>query len=406
MLKCGLLGRKLGHSFSPEIHGLLADYSYELIELEPEELGNFLETTSYHGFNVTIPYKKDVIPYCSALSPAAEAIGSVNTLVRRENGWYGDNTDYAGFSYMLDSQGVDIGGKKALVFGTGGASLTVNKVLADRGAGEIVNISRRGENNYNNLFLHADAQVIINATPVGMYPNAGTSPADLENFPLCEAVLDIVYNPALTALLLDAEKRGIPHVGGLGMLVAQAHAAAEIFLNKSINRSIISCIQEKIQNSTRNIVLVGMPGSGKSKKGQLLAQKLGREFVDADDYFTSLHGISPAEAIKTLGEDEMRKMETRCLGSLGQRSGLVIATGGGCVTREENYPLLHQNGIIIWVKRPLGELPTNGRPLSQSCGVQELYNRRKASYEAFADVEIDVSSSVEEAVAAIMEAIK
>ncbi|MBR5490859.1 MAG: shikimate kinase [Oscillospiraceae bacterium] len=406
MLQCGLLGRRLGHSFSPEIHALLADYPYELIELEPEALGEFLQSTPYDGLNVTIPYKKDVLAYCASLSPAAEAIGCVNTLVRRENGWHGDNTDYAGFAYMLDSLNVDIKGKKALVFGTGGASLTVNKVLSDRGAGEIVHISRFGENNYNNLSLHADAKVIINATPLGMYPNAGAAPASLENFPLCEAVLDVVYNPSRTALLLDAEKRGIPHVGGLGMLVAQAHAAAEIFLNKSLDRSIICRIQKEIEKKTRNIILVGMPGSGKSKKGQLLAGKLGREFVDADEYFTSCHGLSPAEAIKSLGEEKMREMETHVLKILGQRSGLVIATGGGCVTREENYPLLHQNGIIIWVKRPLEELPTKGRPLSQSCGVAELYNRRAGLYEAFADVEIEVSSSVEEAVDAIMEAIK
>ncbi len=402
----GLLGRKLGHSFSPQIHAALADYEYGLYELEPEALGTFLETTALDGMNVTMPYKKDVMAHCASLSPAAEAIGSVNTLVRMPHGWHGDNTDYAGFAWMLDSLDVDVKGKKALVFGSGGASLTVKKVLGDRGAGEIVTVSRSGENNYDNLNLHADAEIIVNATPLGMYPNAGVAPASLALFPKCEAVLDLVYNPARTALLLDAEERGIANCSGLGMLVAQAHAAAEIFLNKSLDRSIIEGIRRSIENETRNIVLIGMPGSGKSKKGRLLAQRLGRDFVDADEYFAVVHGISPAEAIGTLGETEMRKMETQVLRELGQKSGLVIATGGGCVTREENYPLLHQNGLIIWVKRPLAELPTKGRPLSQSCGVSELYARRVRLYEGFADVNIEVSDTVEAAVEAIMEAIK
>jgi len=406
MLKCGLLGRKLGHSFSPQIHAALADYPYGLYEVEPEALGPFLEITSLGGMNVTMPYKKAVIAYCASLSPAAEAIGSVNTLVRMPYGWHGDNTDYAGFSYMIDSLNLSVEGKKALVFGTGGASLTVRKVLSDRGAGEIVTVSRSGENNYANLHLHSDTEIVVNATPVGMYPNAGTAPASLELFPKCKAVLDLVYNPARTALLLDAEARGIAHCSGLGMLVAQAHAAAEIFLNKSLDRSIIDDIRRSIENETRNIVLIGMPGSGKSAKGRLLAEKLGRDFVDADEHFSRIHGMSPAKAIRTLGEKEMRKMESAVLRELGQKSGLVIATGGGCVTREENYPLLHQNGIIVWVKRPLAELPTKGRPLSQSCGVQELYARRAGLYMNFSDVSIEVSDTVEHAVEAMMEAIK
>ncbi len=406
MGRFGLLGRKLGHSFSPQIHAELADYEYGLYELEPQSLKVFLEATKLDGFNVTIPYKKDVMSCCASLSPRAEAIGSVNTLVRMPYGWHGDNTDYAGFLWMLNSLGVDVRGKKALVFGSGGASLTVTKVLADCGAGELITVSRSGENNYNNLHLHADAAVIVNATPLGMYPDTGKAPASLGLFPACEAVLDLVYNPARTALLLDAEERGIAHCNGLGMLVAQAHAAAELFLNKELDRSIIESIRQSIEKETRNIVLVGMPGSGKSAKGRLLAKKLGRDFVDADQHFGLIHGMSPAEAINTLGENRMREMETETLRELGKKSGLVIATGGGCVTRAENYPLLHQNGIIVWVKRPLAELPTNGRPLSQSCGVSELYARRAGLYEQFSDVSIDVADTVESAVMAIMEAIQ
>ncbi len=406
MLKCGLLGEKLGHSFSPHIHKALADYEYGLYEVEPGMLDLFLQITSLDGMNVTIPYKKSVIRSCASLSPQAEAIGSVNTLVRMPYGWHGDNTDYDGFCYMCDSIGLDASGKKAVIFGSGGASLTVRKVLADRKAREIIVISRSGENNYENLHLHADAEIVVNTTPLGMYPNVGAAAASLDNFPKCEAVLDIVYNPARTALLLDAEDRGIKCCNGLGMLVAQAHRAAEIFLNKRIDSSAIEKIRADIARETGNIVLVGMPGSGKSKKGSLLAEKLGLKFVDADEHFTEVHGISPAEVISTQGENAMREMETEVLAELGKQSGLVIATGGGCVTREENYRHLHQNGTIVWVKRPLAELPTNGRPLSQSCGVQELYARRAALYERFADVNIEVCDTVEHAVDAILEAIK
>lgn len=406
MLKCGLLGEKLGHSFSPQIHNALADYEYGLYEVEPDKLDLFLQITKLDGMNVTIPYKKAVIRSCASLSPAAEAIGSVNTLVRMPYGWHGDNTDYDGFCWMCDSIGAEIGGKKCLIFGSGGASLTVRKVLADRGAREVVVISRSGENNYGNLHLHADAEIVVNTTPLGMYPNTGVAAASLEHFPHCEAVLDIVYNPARTALLLDAEARGIKCCNGLGMLVAQAHRAAEIFLNKRIDTEKIERIRADIARSTGNVVLIGMPGSGKTRKGRLLAERMGKKFVDADDYFTEKFGVTPAEVITAEGEAVMRKMETEILSELGKQGGLVIATGGGCVTREENYPLLHQNSTIVWVKRPLAELPTKGRPLSQSCGVQELYARRAALYERFADVSVEVCDTVGHAVDAILEVLQ
>lgn len=406
MLRCGLLGEKLGHSFSPQIHKALADYEYGLYEVPAASLDAFLASTKLDGMNVTIPYKKAVIRSCASLSPAAEAIGSVNTLVRMPYGWHGDNTDYAGFCWMCDSIGTEIAGKKAVVFGSGGASLTVRKVLADRGAREVVVISRTGENNYENLHLHADAEIVVNTTPLGMYPHTGAAAASLSHFPKCEAVLDIVYNPARTALLLDAERRGIKHANGLGMLVAQAHRAAEIFLNKRLDSSVIESIRDSIARETENIVLVGMPGSGKTKKGRLLAEKLGKRFVDADEAFTDKFGVTPAEVITDRGEETMRKMETEILAELGRQSGLVIATGGGCITRPENYPHLHQNGTIVWVKRPLAELPTKGRPLSQSCGVQELYARRAPLYESFADCSVEVCDTVENAVDAILEALK
>ncbi len=402
----GLLGRKLGHSFSPRIHNLLASYPYGLYEVEPASLDSFLAMTSLEGMNVTIPYKKDVIRSCASLSPQAEKIGSVNTLVKEPYGWHGDNTDYFGFRYMVQSSGVSVAGKKALVFGNGGASLTVRTVLADMGAAQVVVISRSGEDNYENLHRHYDAAILVNATPVGMYPDTGKAVCSLDGFTRCEAVFDLVYNPARTAILLDAEARGIPAVNGLSMLVAQAHRAAELFTNKPIPKEKIAEITALLEKETRNIVLVGMPGCGKTKKGRLVAEKLHREFVDADIYLAEKLGRTPAEIITADGEEAFRKAETQVLAELGAKSGLVIATGGGCVTREENYDLLHQNGLIVWVQRPIEDLPTNGRPISQTNPLEQLYAARKPLYERFADVTVDVCTSVEDAAMAIIEVIK
>lgn len=406
MSSYGLLGEKLGHSFSPQIHNMLCGYAYGLYEVPPGSLDSFLAITSLDGMNVTIPYKKDVIRSCASLSPEAERIGSVNTLVRMPYGWHGDNTDYFGFSWMVESSGVSIQGKKALVFGNGGASLTVRLALADMGAREVVVISRSGGDNYENLHRHYDADVLVNATPVGMYPNTGKAVCSLEGFTNCEAVFDLVYNPARTAILLDAESRGMVAVNGLSMLVAQAHRAAELFTNKLLPREKIARITAALESQTRNIVLVGMPGCGKTKKGRMVAQKLGREFVDADVYLAEKLGRTPAEIITAGGEEAFRREETAVLAELGKRSGLVIATGGGCVTREENYPLLHQNGVIVWVQRPVSQLPTKDRPISQANPLEELYARRESMYERFADVSVDVCTSIEDAANAIIEVIK
>lgn len=401
----GLLGEHLGHSFSPQIHALLGDYAYGLFEVPPEALGSFLTETELDGMNVTIPYKKTVMSHCSGLSPEAERIGSVNTLLRTEHGWYGDNTDYFGFRYLLLSSGVDPKGKKALVFGSGGASLTVCAVLADMGAVPVV-ISRSGENNYHNLSRHYDAGILVNATPVGMYPDNGRAVCPLEGFDSCELVLDLVYNPARTALMLDAEARGIPAVNGLGMLVAQAHRAAELFTGSPIPAEKIEEIRSGVEKQTRNIVLVGMPGCGKTHKGRLLARRLGRRFVDSDEFFASRHGCTAAEMIVREGESAFRRAETEVLRELGARSGLVIATGGGCVTVPENYALLHQNGLIVWLRRPLSRLATKNRPLSKAGDLSKLYEKRRGSYERFADISVDSAETVEKGVDAIMEVIK
>ena len=400
-MKCGLLGRKLGHSYSPQIHGMLGDYSYALFEKEPEQLASFLKDGDFSGINVTIPFKKDVIPYLEELSPAARKIGSVNTIVRRADGTlYGHNSDYFGFVSLVRHSGIAVDGKKVLVLGSGGTSNMVVTALKDLGAAPVV-ISRSGENNYDNLHLHADASVIVNATPVGMYPNTGVSPIDLNRFPKLEGVLDVIYNPAKTKLLLDAEALGIPHENGLWMLVAQAKEASEYFTGKKLPDSCIGKIHHILSCQMKNIVLIGMPGCGKSTVGKLLAEKLGRSFVDADEEIIQLAGKSIPEIFAQDGEEVFRKWETTALENLGKQSGLVIATGGGCVTQQRNYPLLHQNGTILWLTRQLHKLPTEGRPLSQPGKLQEMFAQRQSLYRQFADAEISNDGPVEETLEAI-----
>lgn len=401
-MKCGLLGRKLGHSYSPQIHGLLGDYSYELFEKEPEQLPFFLKDDDFTGINVTIPYKKDVIPYLDELSPAARKIGSVNTIVRRADGsLFGHNSDYFGFVSLVKHSGIAVEGKKVLVLGSGGTSNMVVTALKDLGAVPVV-ISRSGENNYENLHLHADASVIVNATPVGMYPNTGVSPIDLKRFPSLEGVLDVIYNPAKTKLLLDAEGLGIPHENGLWMLVAQAKEASEYFTGKKLSDAVIERIHRVLSHQMQNIILIGMPGCGKSTIGALLAEKQNRKFLDADKEIIRLAGKSIPDIFAQDGEDVFRRWETTALENLGKQSGLVIATGGGCVTRSRNYPLLHQNGMIVWLQRDLSQLPADGRPLSQANRLEEMYAVRKPMYEAFADIRVSNAGCPEDTVNEIL----
>ena len=401
-MQCGLLGRKLGYSYSPQIHAHLGDYPYGLYEKEPEELASFLKSGDFTGLNVTMPYKKDVIPYLDELSDVAQQLGAVNTIVRRSDGsLIGHNTDFFGFRTMVADSGLSVSGKKVLVLGSGGASNTAVAVLESLGA-QVVIISRTGENHYGNLHLHADASVIVNTTPVGMYPLVGVSPVDLAWFPHLEGVLDIVYNPARTQLLLEAEKRGIVAMNGLKMLVAQAKESAEWFSGKILSNEKITAIHKILQNQMENIVLIGMPGSGKSTVGQLLAEKAGKSFLDADAVIAAKAGCSIPEIFAKDGEAGFRAMETEVLSELGMQSGLVIATGGGCVTRAENYPLLHQNGRIFCLHRDLGKLPTDGRPISQSNDLESLYRTRKPMYERFADYHIDNNGPAEATAAQIL----
>ncbi len=399
----GLLGQKLGHSYSPAIHGVFGSVPYGLFEVQPEDLGEFLQSGQWDGLNVTIPYKKAVVNFCQELTPLAQRLGSVNTLTRRPDGTIcGDNTDYHGFLEMVRRINITCTGKKALVLGSGGASVTVQTVLRELGA-EVIVISRSGQDNYENLARHADAAILVNTTPVGMYPNNGASPVRPDAFPHLEAVLDLVYNPRRTALILEAERLYIPSLSGLYMLVAQAAKSSESFTGRAIPREMMEAAWQKIGLDTENLILVGMPGCGKTAVGTLLAKTLGKPFLDADAEFERIMGISAGEFIRLHGEDAFRKAETAVLAKLGANSGVVIATGGGCVTREENYPLLHQNGRIFWLTRDLSLLPKAGRPLSQDRGIEVLYKARKDRYCRFADRIIPNDGTPEETVQTILE---
>lgn len=407
MLKCGLLGEKLGHSYSPQIHSMLADYEYKLFEKSPEELEDFLKSGEFDGLNVTIPYKKSVMPYCAELSPTAAQIGSVNTIVRRSDGsLYGDNTDAFGFENLIVHNGIEVKGKKALVLGTGGASVTAQAVLKNLGASEVVVISRKGEDNYENIAKHADAEIIANTTPVGMYPNNGKAAVDLAQFPKLSGVLDVVYNPARTALLLQAEKLGIPCAGGLYMLVSQAKRSCELFTGNSIPDSEIDRIERVLSHQMQNIVIIGMPGSGKTAVSTMLAERLGRKIFDTDTIVSEKAGMTIPEIFAAQGEAGFRKLETEATAEVGKLSGNIISTGGGVVTVADNYELLHQNGVIVWIERDTNKLARDGRPISLSSDLNELYAARLPLYERFADIKADNNGDINDTVNAIMEMIK
>ena len=400
-MKTGLLGRKLGHSYSPQIHAHLGDYSYELFEREPEQIGDFLKNGGFDAINVTIPYKKDVIPYCAELSDIAQRIGAVNTIVRRPDGsLIGHNTDYFGFISTVERAGLNPSGKKALVIGSGGVSKPAIAALEEMSA-KVVVISHK-ENTPENLAKHSDAALLVNATPVGMYPNVGASPVDLDLFPHLEGVLELIYNPARTQLMLDAEKRKLITINGLWMLVAQAKEASEWFTGSTISNSVIETIHHELRCQMENIILIGMPGSGKSTVGIALSEQLGRKFVDADAEIVRSAGRSIPEIFAQSGEEGFRAIETQVLSELGKQSGLIIATGGGCITRQRNYPLLHQNGTIFCLNRDLDKLPTDGRPLSQKGSLEEMYRIRRPMYERFADHMIDNNGDAGQTVAQII----
>ena len=388
-MEYGLLGEKLGHSFSPQIHRDLAGYDYQLLPTPPEAVEDLFARRAFQGLNVTIPYKRTVMPLCDEIDPRAAAIGAVNTVVNRNGRLTGYNTDIDGFLYMARRAGVDMAGKKVVILGSGGTSRTARAAAGELGAREIITVSRHGEDNYQNLSRHADAQVLVNTTPVGMYPNWGQSPVSLESFPALEGVLDVVYNPLRTALLLQAEERGLPCSCGLPMLVAQAKRAAELFTGQNIDDSRAEAVLHGLRRQLTSIVLIGMPGCGKTTVGRALAGKLGRTFVDLDEEIVRRAGTSIPEIFAREGEAGFRERESALVREFGERTGLVVSTGGGVVTRRENYIPLKQNGLLLHLRRDPAALPTDGRPLSQATAPEELWRRRAPLYAAFADGEID-----------------
>lgn len=397
----GLLGRRLGHSWSVPIHRALGCGGYRLLELEPGELAPFLRREDIGGLNVTIPYKRDVMPLCDVIDEGAQAIGSVNTLVRRDGKLYGYNTDIDGLLYLLRRADIPLAGKKVVILGSGGASLTARAAAAREGAREIVTVSRSGPDNYENLERHAGAQVLINTTPVGMWPNLDGRPVDLARLPGLEAVADIIYNPGRTSLLLQAQELGLRRTGGLPMLVAQAVRAEELFFDRAIPDGETERILQTLRQEQTNLVLIGMPGSGKTTVGRALAALSGKPFVDLDGEIANKAGKPIPDIFAQGGEGAFRALEAQVLADVCAQSGQIIATGGGAVLREDNRAALRRTGRVYWLRRALELLPKEGRPLSQAGNLAEMYRVRKPLYNAAADVVIDNSVSLEETAALI-----
>ena len=403
----GLLGRTLAHSWSPQIHAALGSVPYALIEREPEEVEGFVRHGSWRGLNVTIPYKRRAFELADEHTPAARRLGVANTLVRLADGRIlADNTDLTGFAWMLERFCVRelsaqdarsaLEGREALVLGSGGASHAVVAALEDAGAHVSV-ISRSGDDTYETLAeRHPDAALVCNATPVGMFPGCPASPVpegDLARLRGLSGVLDVVYNPTRTGICLAAERLGVPSESGLAMLVSQACRSSERFLGRKVDDALAAGVERDLRSQTLNVALIGMPGSGKTTCGKRLARLLKRPFVDLDDAFGLDHGISPAACITERGEAAFRALETETLSRDASRSSLVIACGGGVVTREENYALLRQNSTIVALDRPLEQLSSRGRPLSASRGVERLARERMGLYRSWANLVLACTGS-------------
>lgn len=398
----GVLGQVLGHSYTPVIYRELAGIDYRLFEREPDELESFIRSDVWEGLNVTIPYKRTLVPYMDELSDTARRLGNINTITRLSNGRLrGDNTDYHGFQMLIKTLRFDGAGKEALVFGgSGGAGSTVMAVLADMGM-EPIAISRTGGHTYAEIGRHAEAVLAVNCTPIGMFPHCPDTPCSLEDLPHLQAFVDIVYNPARTGLMMEAEQRGISVAGGLYMLVAQAAQAIELYLGEHIESDRIAEVTDRLAASMQNIVLIGMPGCGKTRVGERLAMILGREHVDIDRVVEGRVGMSCASYIETYGEATFREQETRAVSDVAKRSGLVISCGGGVVTVPWNYSLLHQNSYIVMLDRPLEELSHRGRPITARDGIESIAKRRLPVYRAWADRIIASRDSADQTARAI-----
>ena len=405
-MKYGLIGEKLGHSFSKVIHEAIADYEYEIKEVARGAFHSFMSQKDFLCINVTIPYKSEVIPYLDYIDDTAKEIGAVNTIVNKDGKLYGYNTDFGGMRMLILKSGFVYTGKKVLILGTGGSSKTANCVAKSLGAKEIITVGRSSEVNYKNVYtLHSDADYIINTTPCGMYPDNFSSPIDVSSFHSLKGVTDIVYNPLKTALNIECEKGNIKCESGLYMLVSQAVLACEIFTGKKLNVQMkTNDIFESLKKQKQNIVLVGMPGSGKSTIGKALAEKLDREFIDTDDMIVSAYG-DISEIFKSFGEERFRETETEMVKNASKKTGIVIATGGGAVLKKENIDALRQNGVIFFLNRPIEDIvPTKDRPLSNNFeALKKRFEERYETYLSCSDKEIFVDGVADNAVLKIME---
>ena len=391
MKKYCLIGERLSHSYSAEIHAKNG-LNYQLVEVKREDLKEFI-AKGYDGFNITIPYKKDIIPFLDGVDASAKVIGAVNTAVKVNGGYYGYNTDLDGMRYALKRKGVNLRGKNVMVLGSGGTSNTATALCKKQRAKSVVKVSRFGEVNYENYRNFTDTEVVINATPVGMFPNIGVSPVDLRCFPKVEFVFDCIYNPFKTALIMQAEKLGVSCSDGLPMLVKQALLAEKLWGEtdgKDNTEEIVSTLYLK----KSNLVLCGMPSSGKTSVGKIAAELLGKTFIDTDAEIYKETGRTPAEIIEQDGETAFRDIETETIKRVGAKSGAVIATGGGAILREDNVCALKANGVICYIKRDLSLLSAGGRPLSASVGIGRLYEERKSLYERSADFSVDNNGTV------------
>lgn len=408
-MKYGLIGEHLTHSFSKVIHEQIGDYVYEIKEIEPENVKAFIESKDFLGINVTIPYKEKVIPYLDYVDKDALSIGAVNTVVNRDGKLYGYNTDYSGMLALVNRVGIRVAGKKTLIIGTGGTSKTATAVVKDLGAKEIIyvsNIEVSGAYSYEEIYKnHTDAQIIFNTSPVGMYPKNQGMPIDITKFKDLEGVIDVVYNPIRTNLVLKAKELGIKSEGGLYMLGAQAVYAYEHFSGNKVDKSLCDKIYDSVIKSKDNIALIGMPASGKSSVGRVLAEMTGKTLVDTDEEIVKRAGTDIPTIFKEYGEEYFRQLESQVIGDFAKQNGLVISTGGGAILKKENVTLLKQNATVYFLDRSLDLLvPTEDRPLSSNReAITKRYNERYSIYLASADKRIEGDGTVDEVAKIIYE---